>query len=183
MLSGAAPFGFFVSQLIGGSNSLTLESTRSNNAVWRAALPNPNLVALSGDTASFLAGGQFPVPQAGSLGAISFTYQPYGVGLSFTPTVLGNGLIDLVIKPEVSEIDTNHTVTVAGTSGARTDRAQSLDHARTARRPKLHARRPVAELQHQRAGPAALDRRRAGARRAVPLQPSIRRTKPIWSSS
>jgi pilus assembly protein CpaC len=73
-------------------------------------------VALSGDTASFLAGGQFPVPEANGLGTIAFAYQPYGVGLSFTPTVLKDGLINLVIKPEVSEIDTTHTVTVAGTS-------------------------------------------------------------------
>src|SRR5208282_4622387 len=75
-----------------------------------------NLVALSGDTASFLAGGKIPIPTAGGLGTVSFTYQPYGVGLSFTPTVLKDGLINLVIKPEVSEIDTSHTVTVAGTS-------------------------------------------------------------------
>ncbi len=116
VLSGAAPFGFFVSQLIGGSNSLTASINALEQRGLARSLASPNLVALSGDTASFLAGGQFPVPQAGSLGAISFTYQPYGVGLSFTPTVLRNGIIDLVIKPEVSEIDTNHTVTVAGTS-------------------------------------------------------------------
>ncbi len=80
------------------------------------SLAEPNLVALSGDTASFLAGGQFPVPEANGLGTVTFAYQPYGVGLSFTPTVLRDGLINLVIKPEVSEIDPTHTVTVAGTS-------------------------------------------------------------------
>jgi pilus assembly protein CpaC len=73
-------------------------------------------VALSGDTASFLAGGQFYVPVPGALGVVTFAPQSYGVGLSFTPTVLRDGLINLVIKPEVSTLDTNNTVTIAGTS-------------------------------------------------------------------
>jgi len=113
VLSGSSPYGFLVSQL---TNQLQLEVNALEQRGLARSLAEPNLVALSGDTASFLAGGQFPVPQAGSLGTVSFTYQPYGVGLSFTPTVLRDGLINLVIKPEVSEIDTSHTVTVAGTS-------------------------------------------------------------------
>ncbi len=116
VLSGAAPYGFIVGQLIGGANSLYASINALEQKGLARSLAEPNLVALSGDTASFLAGGQFPVPQAGSLGAISFTYQPYGVGLSFTPTVLRRGLINLIIKPEVSQIDTAHTVTVNGTS-------------------------------------------------------------------
>ena len=113
VLSGAAPFGFLVSQL-GGSVQMSLNALEQKGLA--RSLAEPNLVALSGDTASFLAGGQFPVPQANGLGTVSFAYQPYGVGLSFTPTVLRGGLINLVIKPEVSEIDPTHTVTVAGTS-------------------------------------------------------------------
>ncbi len=113
VLSGAPPFGFLVSQL-GGSVQMQLNALEQQGLA--RSLAEPNLVALSGDTASFLAGGQFPVPQANGLGTIAFAYQPYGVGLAFTPTVLKGGLINLVIKPEVSEIDTAHTVTVAGTS-------------------------------------------------------------------
>ena len=113
VLSGTPPYGFLVSQL---SNELQVAVDALEQRGVARSLAEPNLVALSGDTASFLAGGQFPVPQAGSLGTVSFTYQPYGVGLSFTPTVLRDGLINLVIKPEVSEIDTAHTVTVSGTS-------------------------------------------------------------------
>jgi pilus assembly protein CpaC len=116
VLSGAAPFGFLVSQLTGGKNSLDAAINALEQRGLARSLAEPNLVALSGDTASFLAGGEFPVPQAGSLGTVSFTYQPYGVGLSFTPTVLRDGLIDLVIKPEVSQLDTSNTVQVAGTS-------------------------------------------------------------------
>jgi pilus assembly protein CpaC len=113
VLSGSAPFGFLVGQL---TNRLQTEINALEQKGLARSLAEPNLVALSGDTASFLAGGQFPVPEAGGLGTVEFAYQPYGVGLSFTPTVLKDGLINLVIKPEVSEIDTTHTVTVAGTS-------------------------------------------------------------------
>jgi pilus assembly protein CpaC len=116
VLSGSAPFGFVVSQLIGGQNSLNVAVNALEQKGLARSLAEPNLVTLSGETASFLAGGQFPVPTAAALGTISFTYQPYGVGLSFTPTVLKDGVINLVIRPEVSEIDTSTTVTVAGTS-------------------------------------------------------------------
>ncbi len=116
VLSGTAPFGFLVSNLIGGKNALDVSINALEQKGLARSLAEPNLVALSGDTASFLAGGQFPVPEANGLGTVAFAYQPYGVGLSFTPTVLRDGLINLVIKPEVSEIDTAHTVTVAGTS-------------------------------------------------------------------
>jgi pilus assembly protein CpaC len=113
VLSGSSPFGFLVSQL-GGSVQMQINALEQKGLA--RSLAEPNLVALSGDTASFLAGGQFPVPEANGLGTVTFAYQPYGVGLSFTPTVLRDGLINLVIKPEVSEIDATHTVTVAGTS-------------------------------------------------------------------
>ena len=113
VLSGSAPFGFLVGQL---SNRLQVAVNALEQKGLARSLAEPNLVALSGDTASFLAGGQIPIPEVGSLGAVSFGYQPYGVGLSFTPTVLRDGLINLVIKPEVSQIDTSTTVTVAGTS-------------------------------------------------------------------
>ena len=113
LLSGAAPFGFLVGQL---SNRLQIAVNALETKGAARSLAEPNLVALSGDTASFLAGGEFPVPEVGATGTPSFGFQPYGVGLSFTPTVLRGGLINLVIKPEVSQIDPTHTVTVAGTS-------------------------------------------------------------------
>jgi pilus assembly protein CpaC len=113
VLSGSAPFGFLVGQL---SNRLQVDINALEQKGLARSLAEPNLVALSGDTASFLAGGEIPIPEATSLGAISFAYQPYGVGLAFTPTVLKDSVINLVIKPEVSEIDTSTTVTVAGTA-------------------------------------------------------------------
>ncbi len=113
VLSGAAPFGFLIGQL---SNRLQVAVNALETKGAARSLAEPNLVALSGDTASFLAGGEFPVPEVGATGTPSFGFQPYGVGLSFTPTALRGGLINLVIKPEVSQIDPTHTVTVAGTS-------------------------------------------------------------------
>ena len=70
-------------------------------------------MALSGDTASFLAGGEYPIPVAGNYGQVTVAYKKYGVGLAFTPTVLNHGLINMKILPEVSQIDTTHQVAVA----------------------------------------------------------------------
>lgn len=67
-------------------------------------LAEPTLTALSGETASFLAGGEFPIPVSQSLGAISIEYKQYGVGLAFTPTVLADGRISMRVRPEVSEL-------------------------------------------------------------------------------
>ena len=116
VLSGTAPFGFFIGQLIGGRSPLNVSINALEQRGLARSLAEPNLVALSGDTASFLAGGEFPVPVPGTLGQVSIDYKPYGVGLSFTPTVLRNGLINLVIKPEVSQLDTSNPVQVAGIS-------------------------------------------------------------------
>jgi len=80
------------------------------------SLAEPNLVALSGDTASFLAGGEYPIPVPGSLGTVTIDYKKYGVGLAFTPTVLSRGLINLKIEPEVSQLDTSHPVVIASIS-------------------------------------------------------------------
>jgi pilus assembly protein CpaC len=116
VLSGAAPFGFMVSRLLtGGIEVDALISALEQKGVARS-LAEPNLVALSGDTASFLAGGEFPVPVPGTLGQVSIEYKRYGVGLAFTPTVLSGGLINLKIEPEVSQLDTSHPVQVAGIS-------------------------------------------------------------------
>jgi pilus assembly protein CpaC len=62
-------------------------------------------VALSGDTASFLAGGEFPIPVASKNGEITVEFKKFGVGLDFSPTVLGDGLVNLRVRPEVSSLD------------------------------------------------------------------------------
>ncbi len=83
----------------------------------RRRLAEPNLITLSGDTASFLAGGEFPFPSSVSNnGQVSVEFKKFGVGLAFTPTVLANGQINLKIDPEVSELDPNNSVTMYGTT-------------------------------------------------------------------
>ncbi|WP_205478750.1 type II and III secretion system protein family protein [Sphingomonas arenae] len=77
-------------------------------------LAEPNLTALSGETASFLAGGEFPVPVSQSLGAISIEYKQYGVGLAFTPIVLADGRISMRVRPEVSELSNENAVRLNG---------------------------------------------------------------------
>ena len=77
-------------------------------------LAEPNLVALSGDTASFLAGGEFPFPVAGALNTVTIEFKKFGVGLAFTPTVLANGLINMKIEPEVSQIDPTNVISIGG---------------------------------------------------------------------
>ncbi len=81
-------------------------------------LAEPNLVALSGQEASFLAGGEFPipVPQAGQAGATTITieFKEFGVRLTFTPTVIGHDRIRLQVAPEVSEQDFANAVQFGG---------------------------------------------------------------------
>ncbi|TCG06949.1 fimbrial protein [Paraburkholderia steynii] len=77
-------------------------------------LAEPNLTAISGQTASFLAGGELPipVPQSGTTSTITIEYKPYGVSLNFTPTVLADNRISLTVRPEVSEIDPSNSITL-----------------------------------------------------------------------
>lgn len=116
VISGTAPFGFLVGRLIAGGLSTDVLINALEQKGMARSLAEPNLVALSGDTASFLAGGEFPIPVPGALGSIGIEYKRYGVGLAFTPTVLGDGLINMKIEPEVSQLDTSHPVQVAGIS-------------------------------------------------------------------
>ncbi len=77
-------------------------------------LSEPNLTALSGETAEFLAGGEFPIPLVQGLGATTVQYKKYGVSLAYTPTVLTNGRISLRVRPEVSELSSQGAVTLEG---------------------------------------------------------------------
>jgi pilus assembly protein CpaC len=78
-------------------------------------LAEPNLTALSGETASFLAGGEFPVLTT-SVNGTNVDYKQYGVSLAFTPTVLDGGRISMRVRPEVSELSAQGAVTLNGTS-------------------------------------------------------------------
>ena len=79
------------------------------------SLAEPNLIALNGKEASFLAGGEFPYPiPQGNFGSFTIHFKEYGVRLNFTPTVLGGDLINLKIRPEVSSLDFNNAIVIGG---------------------------------------------------------------------
>ncbi len=86
----------------------TLDLLQKDGVV--TTLAEPNLTALSGETASFLAGGEFPIPVSQSLGAITIEYKQYGVGLAFTPVVLADGRISMRVRPEVSELSNEGSI-------------------------------------------------------------------------
>jgi pilus assembly protein CpaC len=109
LVSGAPPFGTVLTNLLNNGTTIDVlvSALETKNLVRRLA--EPDLVALSGDTAAFLAGGEQPVPsvQPGTTGGapvITIEYKPFGVQLTFTPTVLANGKINLRLAPSVSEI-------------------------------------------------------------------------------
>jgi len=77
-------------------------------------LAEPSLTALSGETASFLAGGEFPIPVASDDNEIEIEFKEFGISLAFTPTVLSQNRISLRVRPEVSELSDNGAITIGG---------------------------------------------------------------------
>jgi len=112
-------FAIAAGQVVSGNFvvSLFLDALEQRGAA--KVLAEPNLVAMSGDTASFLAGGEFPVPVAqtysgGGTPVITVVFKPFGISLSFTPTVIDGDLINLAVAPEVSELDKTNAVVTQG---------------------------------------------------------------------
>ena len=102
---GYASVGNFMGSLVSGGLNVDVAIKAMEDRGVARRLAEPNLVARSGETASFLAGGEFPIAVTGKNGEVSIEYKKFGVGLEFTPTVLKDGLISLEIEPEVSSID------------------------------------------------------------------------------
>ncbi|MBS3648098.1 type II and III secretion system protein family protein [Pseudaminobacter sp. 19-2017] len=122
------PFGETIAKILeisGWRIDLVINALEGKGLVRRLA--QPNLTSISGETASFHAGGEVPILNAvqGENGSVATetSYRPYGVKLSFTPVVLDNGLINLTIVPEVSELD--RSVSVNGNPGFISRRAQA----------------------------------------------------------
>jgi pilus assembly protein CpaC len=118
VLGGAAPASSVT--LFGGFPRVPLEfflQALAENQYMRV-LAEPNLVAVSGEEASFLAGGEYPIPiaQANSTGGVAITieYREFGVRLKFRPVVLGDGMIELHVAPEVSQLSDVGAVEVSG---------------------------------------------------------------------
>jgi pilus assembly protein CpaC len=116
--TGGIPFATLVQSFGGPGNQLDLFISALETKGLLRRLAEPNLIAMSGDRAEFLAGGEIPIPIANQTtnGApqITVSYKEFGVRLAFTPTVLANGNIHLQLEPEVSDIDPTLAVAVGG---------------------------------------------------------------------
>ena len=110
-LAGGTTLGLF-GRILGLDVLGTLDLLENDGVV--TTLAEPTLTALSGETASFLAGGEFPIPISQSLGAVTIQYKQYGVGLAFTPIVLADGRISLRVRPEVSQLSDAGSVKLNG---------------------------------------------------------------------
>ena len=104
---------------IGGSQGLDVFVNALEQKGMLRRLAEPNIIATSGESAYFHAGGKFPVPVSSQPGALGFSqitisWEEFGVKLGFTPTVLRNGVINLKMRPEVSELDYTNAVSSAG---------------------------------------------------------------------
>jgi pilus assembly protein CpaC len=115
-----SPFATIITQIVNskfGSLDAVLSALEEQNVIRKLA--EPDLVAMSGETADFLAGGEYPVPVVspgnGGLSTVTIVYKEFGVKLSFAPTVLARGVISLKLVPEVSELDFANAVTISGT--------------------------------------------------------------------
>ena len=122
-LTGGTRFGL-AGHLLGLDILTTLDLAETDG--YATTLAQPTLTALSGETASFLAGGEIPIPVPQFQGVTTIEYKQYGVSLSFTPTVLGDGRISLRVRPEVSQL-TSSTVNIQGYTipGLTTRRAET----------------------------------------------------------
>lgn len=102
--------------IFGGVNTSNLSVNALLDLLERqgllTVLAEPNLTALSGETASFLAGGEFPIPVSESDGNIQIQFKQFGVSLAFTPTVLSRDRISLRVRPEVSELSDQGAVRI-----------------------------------------------------------------------
>ena len=110
-LTGGTTLGLF-GKIFGTDLLGTLDLLENDGVI--STLAEPNLTALSGETASFLAGGEFPIPVSQGNSAVTIEYKQYGVGLSFTPVVLGDGRISLRVRPEVSQLSDAGSVKLNG---------------------------------------------------------------------
>ena len=118
--TGFLPIGDAFNIVFGNNGYTGILSVLERKGLART-LAEPSLTALSGQTASFLAGGEFPypVPQGGGAngtGTITVQFREFGVRLNLTPTVLSNSRIAIKVAPEVSDLDFTNAVTIGGTT-------------------------------------------------------------------
>ena len=109
-LSNTVPFGTFVAKILTKGIAPDLLITALEQKRLARRLAEPNLTAMSGEEAEFHAGGEFPIPVGQDNGRITIAFKEFGVKLKFTPIVMDDGIINLKIAPEVSEIDSSNSI-------------------------------------------------------------------------
>lgn len=126
-LSGPGQLDGPMSQLV-GSTINALVRFQTGDITWTAfidalkeedvvkVLAKPSLVAISGQEAQFLSGGEFPFPIPQAFGVVTIQFKKFGIGLSFTPTVLSNNRISMAVAPEVSDLDFANSLQINGFS-------------------------------------------------------------------
>jgi pilus assembly protein CpaC len=110
--SQGASFSLFFSGLPSLPFSAILSLLESNGL--SKTLAEPTLVAMSGQEAKFLAGGEFPIPVSTGLGAVGIQWKKFGIILNFVPTVVSDGILHLKLSAEVSDVDASRSVTIGG---------------------------------------------------------------------
>ncbi|WP_274629528.1 type II and III secretion system protein family protein [Arvimicrobium flavum] len=110
------PAGQIIGGLISGGWSIDVAIKALEDRGVARRLAEPNLIARSGEKASFLAGGEFPIPVSEEDNRVTVTYKKFGISLDFMPTVLSDGLISLDIEPEVSSVDPSSSYQVGNIS-------------------------------------------------------------------
>lgn len=112
--SGLRPHGVIAGTAQWGNVTVTAALSALEQKGVVRTLAKPNLIAMSGEEASFLAGGEFPYPVPNGLNQVTVEFRQFGVKLNVTPTVQDNGDIRLKVAPEVSQLDSTHNVTIDG---------------------------------------------------------------------
>ena len=137
-------------------------------------LAEPTITTLSGQKASFLAGGEFPFPvvqgSSGGLTSITIQFRPYGVKLDFTPIVNEDGTVQLKVAPEVSALDYTNAVTISGLHGSCHLHPPGRHPGRAARWTEFRHLRTAGSSHHRHFQQDAGHRRRADSGPAVPLK-------------
>jgi pilus assembly protein CpaC len=106
--------GNILTKITSGKNSISGLIDALETDGLATVLAEPSLTTSTGKSASFLAGGQYPIPVAGQNGTVTVQYEPFGVSLNFTPVVMSNERLSILVNPEVSTLNFSNPIQVAG---------------------------------------------------------------------
>ncbi len=103
-----------LTKIASGQNSISALIDALETQGLATVLAEPSLTTSTGKAASFLAGGQYPIPVSGQNGTVTVQYEPFGVSLNFTPVVMSNDRMSILVNPEVSTLNFSNPIQVSG---------------------------------------------------------------------